>query len=154
MELIQRHNLERHIDNDTFYRARAFTEGNCILNDLRRMGPPKPQDIKNISSRMSPPGYPVFYGSSDEKLALAEISQTGKEGIAYAGKFQLIKEVKVIDLINSGDSELPSFFDPDKNTRERRNELIFLAELSESISKPIEKDGREHTDYVPTQNFS
>ncbi len=152
MKIIQRHNLKRPMDNNrTFYRARAFTEGNRILNDLRRMGPPKPQDIKNISSRMSPPGYPVFYASSDEKLALAEISQTGKEGIAYVGKFQLIKGVKVIDLIKCRNRELPSFFDPDKNTKERRNELIFLAELSESISKPIEKDGCEHTDYVPTQ---
>ena len=124
------------------------------MNDLRRMGPPHPEDIINTSNRMSPPGVPIFYGSFDEDTALSEISRKGWEGLAYIAEFKLVKEIKIIDLTLKKDELLPSFFDIEKPHREKRDDLIFIQELSTKLSEPIYKDGREHTDYVPTQIFA
>ena len=151
MKVLKRNSLIQKIrPKKTIYRARAFVEGNRIVNDLRRMGPPQPADIINISNRMSPPGVPIFYGSFDEETALSEVSQKGREGCAYIAKFYLLREIIVIDL-TLVDEPLPSFFDINEANRQKRNDLIFIKELSSKLSEPIDKDGREHTDYVPTQ---
>ena len=154
MKIIKTNNLIRKIQprRKKIYRARAFTEGNRIVNDLRRMGPPKPEDIVNISNRMSPPGVPIFYGSLDEATALFEISQKGQgsKGLAYIAEFYILKEITIIDL-TLANRQLPSFFDINKTNRRQRNDLSFIKDLSFELSKPIDKDGREHTDYVPTQ---
>ena len=151
LKIIKRNSLIQEIrPKETIYRARAFIEGNRILNDLRRMGPPEPEDITNISNRMSPPGVPIFYGSFDKETALSEISQKGREGYAYIAEFCLLRKITVIDL-TLVDEPLPSFFDIDKTKRQKRSDLIFIKELSTKLSEPISKDGREHTDYVPTQ---
>ena len=155
MKIIEGNNLRKVIKPPKkIYRARAFKEGNRILNDLRRMGPPHPKDISNISNRMSPPGVPIFYGSFDKKTALSEISQEGKERLAYVAEFQILKEITIIDLTIFKDEPLPSFFDPEKSNRNKRRDLVFIKMLCAKLSEPISKDGREHTDYVPTQIFS
>ena len=154
MKIITNNNLIQKIkpiDKKRIYRARAFTEGNRIVYDLRRMGPPKPEDTINISNRMSPPGVPVFYASFDKETVLSEISQKGREGCAYISEFYFLKEITIIDLTLSIGESLPSFFDIDKTKREKRSDLIFIQGLSAKLSEPIDKDGREHTDYVPTQ---
>ena len=151
MKIIERNNLIQKIKpKKIIYRSRAFIEGNRIVNDLRRMGPPQPEDIVNISNRMSPPGVPIFYGSFDEETALSEISKKDHERYAYISEFYLLREITIIDLTLI-DESLPSFFDIDKNKRQKRSDLIFIKELSAKLSEPINKDGREHTDYVPTQ---
>ncbi len=56
MKIIENNDLIQKIkpfDKKKIYRARAFTEGNRIVYDLRRMGPPEPEDTINISNRMS-----------------------------------------------------------------------------------------------------
>ena len=154
MKIIKNNNLIQRIkplDKKKIYRARAFKEGNRIVYDLRRMGPPEPEDTINISNRMSPPGVPVFYASFEKTTALSEISQKGREGCAYISEFHFLREIKVIDLTLSIEESLPSFFDIDKTRREKRSDLIFIQGLSAKLSEPIDKDGREHTDYVPTQ---
>ena len=42
----------------------------------------------------------------------------------------------------------------DRNKRELRPAIKLLWSFAADISKPIEKDGREHIDYVPTQVFT
>ena len=157
MKIIKNNDLIQKIkpfNKQKIYRARAFMEGNRIVYDLRRMGPPEPEDTINISNRMSPPGVPVFYASFDRETALSEISQKGREACAYISEFHFLKEITVIDLTLSIGKSLPSFFDIDKTEREKRSDLIFIQDLSAKLSEPIDKDGREHTDYVPTQDFS
>ena len=61
-----------------------------------------------------------------------------------------MREIIIIDL-TLVDEPLPSFFDIDRIKRQKRSDLIFIKELSAKLSEPISKDGREHTDYVPTQ---
>ena len=154
MSIIKNNALIQNIkptDKKKIYRARAFKEGNRIVYDLRRMGPPEPEDTINISNRMSPPGMPVFYAAFDKETALAEISQQGRESLAYISEFHLLKEITIIDLTLAYGIPLPSFFDIDKAKRTKRKDLIFIQELSATLSEPVDKDGREHTDYVPTQ---
>ncbi len=156
MKIIEKNDLKKNIKPTKqikIYRARAFTEGNCIVNDLRRMGPPEPEDIMNTSNRMSPPRIPILYASFDKKMALTEISLDHK-GLAYIAEFQLLKEIQVIDLTLKSNEEIPSFFDINENQRKKRNDLIFIQEFATKLSEPIKKDGREHTDYVPTQILS
>ena len=102
---------------------------------------------------MSPPGMPMFYGSFDEETVLFEVFQKfhGHKSFAYIGEWLLLKEITVIDLTLVSNHSVPSFFDIDKTKREKRNDLSFIKDLSYELSKPIEKDGREHTEYVPTQ---
>ena len=47
---------------------------------------------------------------------------------------------------------LPSIFDT--NSRQEREELLFLEAFVDEIKKPIEKNGTEHIEYVPTQVVS
>jgi hypothetical protein len=47
---------------------------------------------------------------------------------------------------------MPSIFDTEKY--EARQILIFFKKFIEAISKPIQKDGQEHIDYVPSQVVS
>ncbi len=154
MNIIRNNNLIQIIqpsEEKRIYRARAFKEGNRIVYDLRRMGPPEPEDTTNISNRMSPPGVPVFYASFNRETALSEVSQKGREGLAYISEFCLLKEIKIIDLTLTYDKLLPSFFDINKNNRAKRKDIGFIQQLSAKLSEPIDKGGEEHTDYVPTQ---
>lgn len=47
---------------------------------------------------------------------------------------------------------MPSLFD--KKNRYARDVIRFLNKFSVKVSSPIERDGREHTEYVPTQMLS
>ena len=44
--------------------------------------------------------------------------------------------------------EIPSFF---AQVRYDRDHLLFLHEFVKSITEPVEHDGREHIEYVPSQ---
>jgi len=105
------------------------------------------------SNRMSPAGIPMFYGSLDPQTALEETVddsdiRVGK--IASIGTFSVIKQLKVLDLTKL--HEIPSIFDTNRGYL--RSSLIFLRKFEEEISKPINKDGVEHIEYVPTQVFT
>jgi hypothetical protein len=95
----------------------------------------------------------MFYGSLDPETALEETiddSDTGVGRVASIGTFNVIKQLEVLDLTQ--DHEVPSIFDTNRSYL--RSSLIFLRNFEEEISKPIEKDGAEHIEYVPTQVFT
>ena len=98
---------------------------------------------------MSPAGIPMFYGSLDAKTAIAETYD--KKGIIKSyvtvATFKTLKAFKVLDLTSL--PEMPSLFDPSK--RHFRAPFIFIRSFLADFSKPIERDGREHIEYVPTQ---
>ena len=71
-------------------------------------------------------------------------------GYALVGAFTLKKELHIIDFTKLSKLLIPSYFDEDVSLRERE-ELMFFKSFHNEVSKPIKKDGREHTDYVPTQ---
>lgn len=112
---------------------------------VAELGPP-PIEKAVSANRMSPAGIPMFYGAFDEATALAEIT---KKTDAYAtiGKFELLREVKVLDLTKL--PSVPSIFDRER--RDDRQAIFFMFDFLEDFSKPIDKNGSEHIEYVPTQ---
>ena len=151
-ELIQEKNLIKELKPGTvFYRARSFKQTDPVLEySIKNLGPPKSQDIMDKSSRMSPAGIPMFYCSENEVTAIKEISVLEEEGYALIGKFKLKKKMYIVDFSTADRVRIPSYFD-EKTSLKKRDRMTFLKQFPEEISKPIEKDGREHTEYVPTQ---
>ncbi len=101
------------------------------------------------SNRMSPVGIPMFYGAFEQGTAVAETydPSPGPLTIITVGKFETARNFPVLDLTRIPD--VPSIFDSEK--RGKRPGIIFLHRFTGDLSKPIEKDGREHIEYVPTQ---
>lgn len=101
------------------------------------------------SNRMSPAGIPMFYGAFEYETAHAETfdpkNDMGKK--ISTGTFNPLKPLRVLNLANL--PPIPSVFDDDK--AQLIHSLRFLHEFSRDISKPIDRDGREHIEYVPTQ---
>lgn len=129
-----------------FIRARVSEKRLPIT--VKKLGPPS-CDKARYSNRMSPAGIPMFYGSTEEATAIAEINDRKDKAKKYitVATFKTLKAFKVLDLTKLPD--FPSLFD--ENRRHLRAPLIFLRAFLKDFSKPIKKDGREHTEYVPTQ---
>ena len=129
---------------------RARISPNKLKAVVEELGPP-PRDKAIQSNRMSPAGIPMFYGSMDEKTAIAEICDKKDRSNKYitVATFKTLKKLTVIDLTDL--PELPSLFDKEK--RHLRTPLKFLRSFLLDFSKPIKKDDddREHIEYVPTQ---
>jgi len=130
------------------HRARIHEPGRRLETALD-LGPP-PSTKARFANRMSPSGVSMFYAAFDEQTALAETNVRQNKGGAEAtiAIFELIEDVSVLDLRQI--PEVPSLFDGEE-VRWKRPGLIFLNDFLEDFVKPIEKDGREHIDYVPSQ---
>lgn len=129
------------------FRARASQKGGKF-NSVSDLGPPEIEHAK-YSNRMSPAGIPMFYGSFDKKTPLEEISsnQHSKPALISLATFELLNDIRVIDLTKV--QPTPSIFDSEN--RDVRFDLSFLNSFLSDFIKPIEKDGKEHIEYVPTQ---
>lgn len=103
-------------------------------------------------NRMSPSGIPMFYGADDfdtavlETLDPAKVKRTKVSGVA----FQNIVPLSVLDL-TAIPTKIGFFSD---TTRDVREAVKFLSQFTKDISRPIKKDGTQHTEYVPTQVFT
>lgn len=107
--------------NTPFVRARVSQKK--IPKGVKHLGPP-PKEKALYSNRMSPAGIPMFYGSVDEKTAIAETYDRKDKSHKWVtvATFQTTQQFKVLDL-----TQLPSFpslFDAEK--RHFRAPLIFL----------------------------
>ena len=137
-------------DNDAgliIHRARAWKNGQP-WNTPEELGPP-PTDKASQPNRMSPAGIPMFYGS--ESLETAVLETASGPGTFSVGKFETNRPIVLLDISNV--PPLPSIFKmiPDSLEVDPRRAIEFLAHISEEISKPITRDGRQHIEYVPTQ---
>jgi len=133
------------------FRTRVHNK-DILLSKANEIGT-VPMESAKYSNRMSPAGIPMFYGSLDPETALEETvddSDIGVGEIASIGAFNVIKQSEVLDLTQT--HEIPSIFDTNRSYL--RSSLIFLRNFEKEISKPIEKDGAEHIEYVPTQVFT
>lgn len=140
------------VDLDTpLYRGRMYLEEpNLTELDVKAL---RPAPItKAGANRMSPAGISMFYGATDIETAVAEIGAHSSYSWAVVGEFGAITDLRVIDLSNLPD--LPSIFDPNEQAKARYDELSFLRNFVEDLTLPVVLDGREHTDYVPTQVFT
>ena len=88
----------------------------------------------------------MFYGGLERETAVQEVKSNGPTA-ASIGQFELLDEIRVVDL-----TVLPPvrglFAD---GTRQEKAAIAFLHQFVEDATLPIERDGREHIEYVPTQ---
>lgn len=102
------------------------------------------------ANRMSPAGIPMFYGAFDKKTAISETydPKLAKEGeVLSLGKFQPLRKLKCLDLATL--PKIPSVFELER--QHLIHPLSFFHSFAVDIAKPVERNGREHIEYVPTQ---
>lgn len=129
------------------FRARVHDEG-LSLSTAEELGSPSEQDAI-FSNRMSPSGISMFYGAFDVETALRETFDPKRSTMkgATVATFCTNRDLLVLDL-----AVLPSLPSPfDRADRHLRRRLRFLHEFVNDFSRPVERDGREHVEYVPTQ---
>ncbi len=131
------------------YRVRVDEDGRKY-STAHDLGPPSIEEAK-ISNRMSPAGIPMFYGALDKETALKETVEQGQENWAESmATFATLRELRVLDLTHL--PEVPSLFDEER--RWLRDKIKFLHMFVKDLCQPIERDRREHIEYVPTQVFT
>ena len=137
-------------DIKCLFRARVFQNRGKLLDALcypdERLG--TPSSIFAMNGRMNARGISVFYGASDEKIALAEVRPPVGSKVAVA-KFDLISSLQLLDLRGLGQvHEVVSVFDPEYLTKMEK--VFFLRRLGYRMTKPVMPDD-EIFDYIPTQ---
>lgn len=105
-------------------------------------GPPPPA-IALQSNRMNPPGIPMLYLASSARAAVRET----KSARSKVGQWELIVDLRVLDLRSL--PPVPGYFSV--VDREYRLYARFLREFTQSIMQPVERDERQHIDYLPSQ---
>ena len=128
-----------------FYRVRQHSRAE-VCNTWQSLGPPP--DSAAISNRMSAAGISMFYAAFDMATARAEVSvniSTG-EHVLTGAEWTNTRELNVLDL-----TKLPAVPSIYATLRHERDSLVFLHKFVRAITLPVEHDGREHIEYVPTQ---
>jgi hypothetical protein len=108
-----------------------------------------PEQFAISPNRMSPAGISMFYGAFDAATCVLETIDRGDTVKTHytLATFQNRHPLQVVDL--SLIPPVPSVFDRDK--WEDYYPIIFMRDLTEDFSRPIERDQRVHIEYVPTQ---
>ncbi|MDA2889991.1 RES domain-containing protein [Mycolicibacterium sp. BiH015] len=112
------------------------------------LGPPPPE--RAASNRMSPAGISMFYGATDRATAIAEAGAHAAHRYVVTGEFTPTGEIRLIDLTNLPTP--PSIFDAAAHLE--YFVIRFLDRFIHDLTLPVELDGREHIEYVPTQVFT
>ncbi len=129
-----------------FFRVRVHTRSETC-DSWRSLGSPPPEVC--VSNRMSAGGISVFYAGMDIETAKAETTanlELTERKILTGAMWTNTRILNILDL--SKLPPVPSFF---AQVRYDRDRLLFLRDFVESITQPVSHDGREHTEYVPTQ---
>ncbi|MDO9083781.1 MAG: HEPN-associated N-terminal domain-containing protein, partial [Humidesulfovibrio sp.] len=127
-----------------FQVMRARCAGSRTFSTSAELGPPPIEKAR--SSRMSPYGIQMFYCANDEETCCLE-TVTWDSALVTVAEWQSKRRMKVLNLSNL--PEIPSIFDATR--RDSRMPLIFLDDFVADFCKKIERDEREHIEYVPTQ---
>jgi hypothetical protein len=143
-ELIQSSGMVRTLAVGTrFYRARMHDSG-IEFTKVEELAPPP--DNLPFTNRMNPAGIPMFYGAIERETALEEI-QLNEHTAGSIGLFELLHDIRVIDLTNLPPA--PGIFG--EGSRREKAAIAFVHQFVRDATLPIERDGREHIEYVPTQ---
>lgn len=144
-ELLQKFNFLQEVPAGThIYRARLRAPHDTWPLDEDQLGAP-PSEFAS-AGRMNPAGISYFYGAFKPGTAIAEVVSRPPTEVAL-GKFETTKPLLMVDLTKT--VQAPSVFDPDR--RDERAKIFFLREFTRQISQPVQKNGREHIEYVPSQ---
>lgn len=149
-KLFRAHELTSPLKAGTeLFRVRLHKPGQAPPNAANACGPP-PIIHARFANRMSPAGVSMFYVALDKPTALAEsyVRHDRKPAEATIAVFKLIEDLTVLNLVNL--PPVPSIFDEDESPLNRAA-LVFLHEFNHDFTQTVQKDGREHIDYVPSQ---
>jgi len=134
------------------WRARVLSEDDKFSFDelpkkmQKEIGPPPNQNVKN--NRMSPAGISYTYVSEKPETCIIEVRPNyGSEMLV--GKFEIIKDLKLLDLTLIPYYRVKSIFNPEYD-HDMRWAANFLEQFINDITKPCMKDDAI-LDYVPTQ---
>ncbi len=137
--------LIEQMDSDTpLFRVRLRSNSDPWPLNASNLGAP-PAD-KATAGRMNPPGISYLYLALDPATAAAEILRGPPCTLAVA-RFRTRRSLALLNLADL--PEIPSLFDVDR--LRQRELLLFLKEFVDAISRPVEKNGGEHVEYVPSQ---
>ena len=141
------------LEMNEFYRARSFEAKEDLFRAMEapdiELGPP-PSNV-GAGGRMNSRGISVFYGSNDEKAALAEV-RPPVGSYVLVGKFRLVRRVRLLNLRERKTSHtVRSYFDP--NFLDLFKRAIFLQKLATILSRPILPSAAD-SEYLPTQVIS
>lgn len=142
--IIARHKLIKKLDKNThLYRARPLS--GAVPHEFNEIT--CPPDFCAKQNRMSPAGISMFYAAFDEKTSILESSNKGDgKGWFLTGDFIPKRVLNVIDL-----TELPR---PITFWKDDFEGLSFLKSFHKEITRPIVRDDRIHSEYVPSQVFT
>jgi hypothetical protein len=128
------------------YRIRIVPDSETAF-DAASLGSP-PSDMAR-ANRMSPAGISMFYCGLDPETAIEEtLDRNRTEGKQVCiATFLPARTLDVLDLTELPDP--PSHFDFDRAYL--RPAIQFLRSFASDLAKSVERDGNEHTAYVPTQ---
>ena len=146
-DIIDNAGLIATLDTGTkFFRIRPHKRED-VCDSWRSLGSP-PEEAAP-STRMSAAGISVFYAAMDMATATAETTanfDATDTRILTGAMWTSTRPLKVLDLLRLPSP--PSIF---AQARYDRDHLLFLRQFVESITQPVQHDGREHTEYVPSQ---
>lgn len=131
----------------SLYRVRERVGGADWPTCEEQLGAP-PKFLAN-AGRMNPAGIAYLYMSRTQSGALAEVLR-GPPCRAAVATFHVVDVLSVLDLTRL--PSLPSLFD--EAQRRVREAVLFLDDFVRDICQPVQKDGREHLHYVPSQVIS
>lgn len=131
------------MDEDLF-RARLRGPDYDWAVDGINLGAPPPD--RAAAGRMNPAGIPYMYVALELDTSITEVQRRLRSPTATA-RCSPARVLRVLDFTSI--PETPSVFDCER-LREREL-LIFLRGFVRAISQPVEKDGREHVEYLPSQ---
>jgi hypothetical protein len=133
------------------YRARTFHRGDSSLEaaitrpDIE-IGPPP--SAKATAGRMNARGISVFYGATDESVAIAEVRPPVGSRVVVA-RFEIARSLRLLDV-----EALQEVYDQgsvfDRGYRSRVEKAQFLKRLSREITIPV-MPADEPSDYLITQ---
>jgi hypothetical protein len=132
------------------YRARVFQSNVKLRDALCRpdlhLGSP-PAHFAN-AGRMNARGISVFYGATNESVALAEVRPPVGSKVVVA-RFSLTRSLRLLDLTALDNvQDTGSIFDPSLKARLER--VAFLRSLGHRMTRPVMPDD-EAFDYLATQ---
>jgi RES domain len=137
-------------DFHTLYRTRVFQSDDELRAALGRpdihLGPP-PAHLA-AAGRMNARGISVFYGTNNQKAAIAEVRPPVGSQIAVV-QFEIIRKLRLLDLTVLNDVRVTGSIS-DFGLARRTEAAIFLRSLSGRITPPTMTDD-EPFEYLATQ---
>jgi len=140
LQLLQYLEIKMSVDKEYFRTRNSYRQD---MFSPEEMGMSSPEKTKN--GRANPIGIPYLYLASDQETAINEIRPSLGDTVTV-GKFELLKELAVIDLR----AVSPFQFVNDEDFDKLIKEIGFLYKLGQYLSKPINPRDID-LDYLPTQ---